>query len=96
MGEFIGDVTNRGKVRGCVRYRSLSIVDELTFASLAMRYRSGWVSVITFATIMTVSSRCEMSTLQADTSAHATRQLVQFHVESAFSGVQVAVANCNE
>lgn len=67
----------------------------LTFAGLAMRDRSRRVPVVTFFAVMTVPARRRMSALQTNTSADAARQLVQLHVESALSRVEVAVAHWN-
>lgn len=67
----------------------------LTFAGLAMRDRSRRVPVVTFFAVMTVPSRGRMPALQTNTSADAARQLVQLHVESALSRVEVAVAHWN-
>lgn len=68
-------------------------VGALTFAGLAMRDRSGRVPVVTFAAVMTVPSCRKMPALQTNASADTARQLVQLHVESALSRVEVAVAH---
>lgn len=65
----------------------------LTFAGLAMRDRPGRVPVVTFAAVMTVPSCRKMPALQTNASADTARQLVQLHVESALSRVEVAVAH---
>lgn len=65
----------------------------LTLAGLAMRDRSRRVPVETFPAVMTVPARRKMPALQTNASADATRQLVQLHVESALSRVEVAVAH---
>ena len=65
----------------------------LTFAGLAMRDRSRRISVVTFAAVMTVPSCRKMPALQTNASADTARQLVQLHVESALSRVEVAVAH---
>lgn len=62
------------------------------FAGLAMLDRSGRIPIVTFPTIVTVSSCRKMPALQTNASADASRQLVQFHVESALSRVEIAVA----
>lgn len=58
-----------------------------------MRDRSRRVPVVTFAAVMTVPPRCKVPALQTNASADAARQLVQLHVESALSRVEVAVAH---
>lgn len=65
----------------------------LTFAGLAMRDRSRRVPVVTFAAVMTVPSCRKMPALQTNASADTARHLVQLHVESALSRVEVAVAH---
>lgn len=65
----------------------------LTFAGLAMRDRSRRVPVVTLAAVMTVPPRREMSALKTNASADTARQLVQLHVESTLSRVEVAVAH---
>lgn len=81
----------------CARTRRLHGVSggTLTFAGLAMRDRSRRVPVVTFFAVMTVPARRRMSALQTNASADAARQLVQLHVESALSRVEVAVAHWN-
>lgn len=58
-----------------------------------MRHRSRRVPVVTFAAVMTVPACREMSALQTNASADTARQLVQLHVESALSRVEIAVAH---
>lgn len=81
-------------------YCKLAVINgcrgALTFAGLAMLDRSGRIPVVTFPTIVTVSSCRKMPALQTNASADASRQLVQFHVESALSRVEIAVALWNE
>lgn len=45
---------------------------------------------------MTVASCCVVATVEADAAAPAARQLVQLHVETAATGVQVTVTRCRE
>lgn len=72
--------------------RSSDRVAVARFAGLAMRDRSRRIPVVTFSAIMTVPSCRKMPALQANASADTARQLVKFHVESALSRVEVAVA----
>lgn len=58
------------RLDGCV---FLSRETEVsTFASLAMGDGLGGVSVVAFLAVVTVSARCEVSTLEAHAPAHST------------------------
>lgn len=81
-------------------YSKLAVINAcrgvLTFAGLTMLDRSGRIPVVTFPTIVTVSSCRKMPALQTNASADTSRQLVQFHVESALSCVEIAIAFWNK
>lgn len=64
----------------------------LTYTGLAVSDRTSWISVVAFHAIVAMPTSSEVSALHAHTPAHASRQLVQFHVEHALASVLVAVA----
>lgn len=68
----------------------------LTFADLPTGYRSCRVLVVALLAEVTVSTGGEMLALHTDSSAHSSRQLVQFVVELAFPSMTITVARCNQ
>jgi hypothetical protein len=62
-----------------------------TFARLPVCDGLRWVSVVALLAVMAVPPRGKVATLQTHATAHAPRQFVQLHVETAASGVQIAV-----
>lgn len=62
-----------------------------TFARLPVCDGLGRVSVVPLLAVMAVPPRGKVPALQTHAATHAPRQLVQLHVETATSGVQVAV-----
>lgn len=56
----------------------------------------GHVPVVTLLAVMAVTSRCVVSTVQTDTTASPPGQLVELHVKTTTSGVQVTVARWME
>lgn len=62
-----------------------------TFARLPVCDGLGWVPVVALLAVMAVPPRGKVAALQTHASTHAPRQFVQLHVETATSGVQIAV-----
>lgn len=61
-----------------------------------MSDRLSHVSVKALLAVVTVAPSCVVAAVHADSSAFPPRQLVQLHVESTATGVQVAVACCEQ
>lgn len=61
-----------------------------------MRDGLGHVPVVTLLAVVAVAPRRVVATVETDAATSAARQLVQLHVESAATGVQVAVARWGE
>lgn len=61
-----------------------------------MSDRPGHVSVKALLAVVAMAARSVVATVHADTSALPPRQLIQLHVESTASGMEVAVTRCRE
>lgn len=57
-----------------------------------MRDGLGHVPVVTLLAVMAVTSRCVVSTVQTDTTTSPPWQLIELHVETTTSGMQITVA----
>lgn len=66
----------------------------LTFAGSSVSDGSGHVSVKALLAVVAVAAGGVVAAVHADPSALPPRQLVQLHVESTATGVEVAVARC--
>lgn len=63
-----------------------------TFAGSPVRDGLGHVPVVTLLAVMAVTSRCVVSTVQTDTTTPPPWQLVELHIETTTSGMQITVA----
>ena len=68
---------------------------HLTFARFTMSDGLVRIAVISFLAIVTIATGCVVPTIQTHSAADTARQLVQIHIEAAFSGMLIAVAGCN-
>lgn len=67
----------------------------LTFTRFTMSDGFVRIPIISFFAIVTITTSCVVPTIQTHSAADTTRQLVQIHVEAAFSSMLIAVASCN-
>lgn len=61
-----------------------------------MRDGLGQVSVVALFAVVAVAPGCVVAAVETNASALPARQFVQFHVEAASPGVEVAVTGCGE
>lgn len=53
----------------------------------------GWIPEKTLFAIMTMSSGGIMAAIDANSTAPIARQLIKFHIKSAFAGMKIALAS---
>ncbi len=68
--------------------------ESLTFAGSSVCYGSCHVSVKALLAVVAVAACSVVAAVHADPSALSPRQLIQLHVESAATGMEVAVTRC--